>query len=291
MHIEARKLGGNIKLRILDGNFSGTTQYNQLQDAASSHQYDGAVTLLNDTVGSVPAVKALMRSGTVVSNVLNPLGAHLDSLAPQVPQLLNVISAPSYDTKLQARRVVAYCKSKNPCDVVILIGGLAFPFDKVRYNAYRNVLKQYGNIHVLATGQGYYDRAKALTAMSDIIQAHPKFDVLLSGSDQETEGAVIAMKSAGWNPPSMVANGSLFIDSLGGDVEGVKAVRKGDWNLTVGNFPRTAGELALKQVVAKLRSRPVGPAIVNLDKAAPVPLVLTATVLRRYPTFLGEWSG
>jgi ribose transport system substrate-binding protein len=289
MQQEAKKLGG-IKLNILDGNFNATTQYNQLQDAASSHQYSGAVTLLNDTVGSVPAVKVLMKSGTVVSNVLNPLGNHLDSLAPQVPGLLNVIAAPSYDTTLQATRVVSYCKSKNPCNVVILIGSLQFPFDKVRYNAYLKVLNAHSNIHILATGEGFYDRAKALTAMNDIIQAHPKFDVLLSATDQETEGAAIAMKQAGWNTRSMVANGTLFIDSLGGDQQGVAAVRSGDWNLTVGNFPRTAGKLALKQVVDKLRGKKVTP-FINLDKAAPVPLVLLPEVLKKYPNFTGEWSG
>jgi ribose transport system substrate-binding protein len=288
MQAEAKRLGG-VNLHVLDGNFSGTTQFNQLENAATSKQYNGAVLLANDTVGSVPAAKSLLASGTVVSNVLNPLGAQLDSLSPQVPHLLSVIAAPSYDTTLQAQQVVTYCQGKPDCRVVIFVGGLQYPFDKVRLNAYKSVLAQHQNIHIVAVDQGNYDRNTSLRAMSDTLQAHPKFDVLLSG-DQMTEGAYIALRQAGWNVPKMVADGSFFIDSEGATVAGVSAVRAGQWSVVVGNFPATAGKLALDQVVAKLRGRPVNTSI-NLDQVAPVPLVLTKGVLAKYPSFTGEWSG
>jgi ribose transport system substrate-binding protein len=290
MQAEAKALGGDIELQILDGNFDPTAQANQVQDAAASKRYDGAVVLANDTVGIVPSIKSLIASGTVVSNVLNPLGPDLRSLKPQVDGLLNVIADPGYDTTLQAKEVATYCADKPTCRVVILIGGMQYPFDKARYDAYRAVLDAEPNIKVIASGEGNYDRDQALTAMADILQAHPDFDVLLSATDQETLGAQVALRQAGYDLKSRTADGSFYINSLGGSREGIAAVRAGEWNATVGNFPGTAGKLAIQQVVKTLRGGHVERTI-NLDEAAPVPLLLTADVLSQHADFMGEWSG
>ena len=72
--------------------------------------------------------------------------------------------------------------------------------------------------------------------------------------------------------------------------EAVAAVRAGKWNLTVGNFPETAGRLAIDQVVNKIRGKHTSETV-NIDEVAPVPLVLTADVLKQHPDFRGEWSG
>jgi ribose transport system substrate-binding protein len=291
MQDEAKKLGGRIQLYQLDGNFNATTQFNQLENAASSHQYNGAVTLLNDTIGSVPAVKALLKSGTVVSNTLSPLGPNTDTLTPQVPGVMNVIVKTSYGPTLQAEKAVAFCRGKNPCRVVLFIGGLQYPFDKVRYDAYKRVLNAQKNIKVLALGQGNYDRNTSVTAMSDILQAHPKFDVWLGCCDQMMEGSAIALKRAGWNIPKLVQAGSLYIDVLGGARGTVDAVRRGEWNVVATSFPYTAGKLALEQVVNKLRGKSVT-ANIDEDKAGPVPVLLTTSDLRkRYPTYEGEFTG
>ncbi len=289
MQTEAKRLG-NVQLTELDGNFNATTQFSQAQTAASAKQYNGAVVMANDTVGMAPAVKTLVKSGTVVANVLNPLGPSLRQIAPQVPGVISVVADPAYETTLQAQQVVAACANKNPCRVVVFIGGLQYPFDKIRDQAYRDVFKSHPNIQIVATGQGNYDRNTSLTVMSNILQAHPKFDVLLSAAEQSTVASQIALTKAGWNVPQMVKSGALVINSLGATKQGVAAVRAGDWNLTVGNFPGTAGSIALDQVVRKLRGQSYQTAI-NLDKVAPVPLVLTKQVLSAHPSFTGQWSG
>lgn len=292
MQAEAKRLGGGkIELHQLDGNFNATTQFNQAQTAASSKQYDGAVVLANDTVGMAPAVKLLIKSGAVVSNVLNPMGPDLRSLEPQVDGLMSVIADPAYETRIQAQEVIKSCAKKNPCRVVIMIGGLQYPFDKIRYESYKNTLKAASNVKVVALAQGNYDRNTGVTTMSNVLQAHPKFDVLLSAAEQDTAGAEIALKKAGWDVPALVKNGDLVINSLGGSQQGVAAVRAGRWNLTVGNFPATAGQLALRQVVQKLRGQAVAQTTINIDKSTPVPLVLTKEVLDQHPDFTGQWSG
>lgn len=199
------------------------------------------------------------------------------------------VGDPSYDTTLQAEQVVQFCQPKPSCSVVIFVGGLQYPFDTVRLAAYKKVLAAHKNIHIVAVDQGNYDKNTSFTAMSDTLQSHPHFDVLLSG-DQMTEGAYLALEQAGWNVSKMVTDGSFFIDSEGADQAAVQAVRAGQWNVTVGNFPGTAGTRALEQVVDKLRGKAVD-ANINLDQVSPVPLVLTKAMLARYPSFLGQWVG
>jgi ribose transport system substrate-binding protein len=59
-----------------------------------------------------------------------------------------------FTAKAQAEDVVKYCEAKNSCKVAILIGQLQFPFDHLRYKAYRSALDQDSNIKVIATDQG-----------------------------------------------------------------------------------------------------------------------------------------
>ena len=115
----------------------------------------------------------------------------MDTLQPQVPGLTSTAAnPPAPRARAQAQQVVQWCAGINPCTVVIFIGQLQFPFDKLRYETYLSVLRKHANIKVVATGQGNYDRGTSLKAMTDILQAHPHFNVLLSNADQHVEGAL-----------------------------------------------------------------------------------------------------
>jgi ribose transport system substrate-binding protein len=143
--------------------------------------------------------------------------------------------------------VVQWCAGINPCTVVIFIGQLQFPFDKLRYETFLSVLRKHANIKVVATGQGNYDRGTSLKAMTDILQAHPHFNVLLSNADQHVEGALIALKSAGWNVKSLIAQHKLYVMGGGGTQEAVAGLRDGTWSADLTYYPVTNGQLALSE--------------------------------------------
>ncbi len=281
---EASKLG-NVQTTILDGQFSASVQFNQVQDAVASGKYDGIVIVPSDTVGIAAAIPAAKDKNIPVVTVLFPIGPNLTQLTPQVPGIVATVASPPADgaTK-QAQLVVAYCKNINPCNVVLLIGQLQFPFDKVRDDAYKAVLDQQSNIKIVATAQGNYDRATSLTAMTDVIQANPHIDVVLSNADQQTEGAAIALKNAGR------ALSNIYLTGGGGTKEAVAAVRSGDWKADYLNFPVTMGSAALQQVVKALSGGTVTP-VINADALGPVQAFVDKAYLDAHPNFLGEWSG
>jgi ribose transport system substrate-binding protein len=281
---QAKKLG-NVKATILDGKFDAQVQFNQLQDAAASGQYDGFVIVPNDTVSIAGAVNAAKAANLPVVTTLFPIGPNLTELKPQVPGVVATVASPPADgARKQAELAAEYCKSKNPCRVAILIGQLRFPFDKVRYDAYREVLKQHPNVKVVATLEGNYDRDQSLKATQDALQANPKIDVLLSNADQQTAGAQLALKNAGIDPKSM------YLTGAGGTKEAVKAVRDGVWKADYVNFPVTQGEQALEQLVNSLEKKPVT-AVVDSDKQAPFSPFVDKAALEKQPDFTGQWSG
>ncbi len=276
---------GNVQAKILDGRFDAQVQFNQLQDAAASGQYDGIVIVPNDTVSIAGAVGAAKSANIPVVTALFPIGPNLTQLEPQVPGIVATVASPPADgaTK-QAELAAEYCEDKDPCRVMILIGQRQFPFDKVRYDAYQEVLKQHDNIEVVATLEGNYDRDQSLKAMQDALQSNPKFDVLLSNADQQTAGAQLALKNADIDPKD------VYLTGAGGTKEAIAAVRDGTWKADYVNFPVTQGEQALEQLVNSLEKTDVQ-TVVDSDKEAPFDPFVDKQSLEEQKDFTGQWSG
>lgn len=282
---EATKLG-NVETTIFDGQFAADVQLNQLEDASTNGKFDGVIIVPNDTVGIAAGVATAKANNVPVVTTLFPIGPDLKKLEPQVDGVVATVASPPADgaTK-QAQLVVDYCKTiSGKCRVVILIGQLQYPFDNVRYEAYKAVLSKESNIEIVATASGNYDRDTSLTAMTDVLQANKNINVVLSNADQQTEGAAIALKEAGY------ATGSVYLTGGGGTKEAVAAVRAGEWAADYLNFPTSMGVAALDQVINSLSGKPVM-TVVDADKLGPMDPFVDKAALDAKPDFMGEWSG
>jgi ribose transport system substrate-binding protein len=275
---------GNVDVEIFDGEFDANTQFNQMQDIASSGRYDGIVIVPNDNVGIAAALPAAASADIPVATVLFPIGSDLQKMEPQVDGVVSTVASdPVAGAAAQADRVIEYCQDKDPCKVAILIGQLRFPFDKLRYDTYVKELKAHDNIKIVATGEGNYDRDQSLKTMQDILQANRDIDVVLSNADQHVFGAQIAIENAGLKIED------LFVMGGGGSTQAIEAVRSGKWDADYANFPVSMGEAALKQVVNSLEGGQVEP-VVDADTLGPVPAIVDQKVLDENPDFKGEWT-
>jgi ribose transport system substrate-binding protein len=277
---------GNVEVEIFDGQFAADVQLNQLEDAATSGKFDGIIVVPNDTVGIAAGVATAKANDVPVVTVLFPIGPELKQLEPQVDGIISTIASPPADgaTK-QAELVVEHCATlEGTCKVVILIGQLQYPFDNVRYEAYLEVLEAVDTIEIVATASGNYDRDTSLTAMTDVLQANKDIDVVLSNADQQTLGAEIALKEAGYEP------GSVYLTGGGGTFEAVAAVRAGTWAAAYLNFPVSMGEAAVTQLVNFLTGEAVQ-SVVDADTIGPIKPFVTKEDLDANPDFMGTWSG
>ncbi len=275
-----------VEAELFDGQFSAEVQLAQIEDAVASGNYDGFVLLANDTVGIGSAVADAFNNGGIPTvTTLFPIGPDLTTLEPQVDGIVGTVAGPPADgAKLEADAVVEYCADKDPCNVVILIGQLQFPFDNVRYEAFTSVLAEHDNIVVVATGEGNYDRDASLTVMQDILQSNPQVDAVLSNADQHLSGAEIAIIDAGLDLESM------FLIGGGATQEAIDAIRAGRWDATYANYPKTMGAEATKLLLADLAGED-HEAVINMDTFVEIGPIVTTQDLIDNPDFMGEWQG
>jgi ribose transport system substrate-binding protein len=280
---KAAELGG-VTTEIYDGRFDAAHQYSQIEDVLASGKFDGFILAANDTVGIAGAVEQVAAAGKPIVTTLFPIGPDLTTLERQVDGLTSTVASPPADgAKEQAKDVVEFCKDHNPCNVVIMIGQLIFPFDNLRYNAFREVLDASDNIKVVATGEGSYSPDVSLTAMTDILQANSDVHVVLSNADQHLVGVEIALEAAGYNVPD------VFLTGGGAANIAITAIREGRWDATLAYFPKTMGSMALDIVVKELKGQDV-PDYINMDEVGPMPPIIDRAVLDANPDFVGEWE-
>ncbi|PHP66945.1 hypothetical protein CSC94_10320 [Zhengella mangrovi] len=269
---------------ILDGQFDAAVQYSQIEDALASGKYVGMIVAPNDSVGIAGAFEQVVAEGIPIGTVLFPVGPDLNTLEPQVKGItVTAASPPVPGATKQAEAVIGYCAEKNPCRVVIMIGAKIFPFDNLRLATYEKVLGQHDNIKVVAVGEGYYSPDPSLKAMTDILQANPDVDVVLSNADQHLVGVEIALEGAGIDPAG------LYLSGGGAAAIAITAIREGRWDSTLAYFPKTMGELAMEQIANAIEGKPVTQAI-NMDEAGPLDAMIDAEVLKAHPDFVGEWE-
>lgn len=285
----AKKEGADVK--ILDGKFDPTVQFNQLEDIIASKQYDGVVILVVDGVGISTLVERAISEKIKVAAINSPIGPNPVKLEPQVKGLTTTVgSDQNSSSRSQADKVVDPCRGKNPCRVVLFHGDLKQPYDQVRRKAWKAVFAQQPNIKIVAEPEGLYSREKSVGAMSDVLQANPDVDVVLSSADQHIFGAEIALKQAGVKIDRTGKNGVVLF-GRGCSTEAVDAVRAGRWYGSYVDLPRTEGRVATEALLKDLNGEGGFKRAVDQETLSPFGQVATPESLRKVPQFKGEWKG
>ena len=99
---KAAKAAGATTITVQDANNSPTTQLNELQTVASSHQYN-AIIVQPIFRRPDPTVQAAIKSGIKVVNMDQDLGPNLSTDKPQVAGLSgNVVFVPTRSARSSA---------------------------------------------------------------------------------------------------------------------------------------------------------------------------------------------
>jgi ribose transport system substrate-binding protein len=279
----ADSLDGEFDITLLDGGFNADTQLSQMETAGVGEKYDGIVVVPFD--GPALAAAFPLANGIPVATVLNPIGPDIEEMEPQVEGVVSTVAVPAGEAAAkQAEGVVDYCADIDPCKVALLVGQLNAPLDVTREAAYREVLEPESNIDIVATVEGNYDPDLSSTAISNVLQANPDLNVVLSNADQQTEGAQIALEDAGIDPSTVYLTGG------GGTSKSIQNVRDGVWKADYINFPVSMGKAAMEQLYNALSGGDVT-SFVNADEVGEVEPYATKETLDESPDYTGEWVG
>jgi ribose transport system substrate-binding protein len=250
MEIQAQKqlaAKENVDLTVIDSQLDANKQVQQVQDIASTKQYDGIVIVPLNGAALVPAVHLALGAGIKVVADDVPIGPDPTQTSPQVAGLGGYVGRTfSVNGQNVGKLTVQACAGKNPCKVAFLYGVKASTYDTALFNGFKQSIASSPNVQIVAEGEGGYTRAGGLAATQDLVQAHRDLNVLV-GVDQEALGAEDALKSAG-------LAGRVKVIGFGGTSQAVSAVRSGQWFGDSVQVPFTEGQASLQALIDELRS-------------------------------------
>ncbi len=267
-------------LTVFDANNSPTTQYSQLQDAITSHRYQGIIVQPIFGTGLIGLVKQAIAHHIQVANLDQILGPNLGTDSPQVKGLAaNVVFVPTEIGRKLGSLVVQACARHHPCNVGYMYDIKASALDEAVYRGFVASTHGHANVKIVAQGQSFFTPSLGLTAAQNMLQSNPNL-TLIVGSDQGIEGSQQAVAAAG-------KTGKVILVGYGASAAALRGVKSGTWYGDVAQLPATEGRLAVEDLASAIRT---GVITGGVDPVAELPSggVITKSNVDQ---FHAEWPG
>jgi ribose transport system substrate-binding protein len=291
MKKELEKLNDGSRLTFFNGNYSASTQANQIADAVTSQQYNAFIILAIDGASVVPAVKQAVAAGIKVGQMSFAIGKDVRNIdTPQVPGLtMSLLNSPVSDGQVTGARTQALCEGKNPCNVLALLGP-SVPSETLRMNAVKEELGS--NVKLVSTCNGQFTAAGGFKCMQDALQVTKDIHVVMSpSSDSELVGAQKALRAVGINIGEENPDGLFRFVGLGASQAAVKEIRAARWDSsrTWLGYP-TLSSIMIQSLYDHVNGRgSQWPQGFNLDEISPIGSLANKESLKADPSFAGEW--
>jgi len=239
----------NVNLIVLDAQNDSAREASGIEDLI---QKKVAVIAINptDSDAIVPTIKKINAARIPVVTV--DRGANGG----------NVLAHIASDNVAGGRMAADYVgKRLNGTGNVVMLEGIAgTSAARDRGTGFREGLKKYPGIKLVAVQTAEFDRAKGLSVMENILQAQRKIDAVFAQNDEMALGAIQAIVGARRQKEIFVVGFDAITDAL-------NAVKGGSMAATIAQQPREMGRLAVEAAVKITRKQ-------SLAKFTPVPLKL-----------------
>ncbi len=228
-----------VDLVVLDAQNDSAKEASGIEDLI---QKKVAVILINptDSAAIVPTVKKINDAKIPVVTV--DRGANGGDIAAHIASD-NVAGG-----KMAAEYIGKRLKGKG--NVVMLEGIAGTSAARDRGTGFREGLKKFPGIKLLASQTADFDRAKGLTVMENVLQAQRKIDAVFAQNDEMALGAVQAIEAAKRQKQIIVVG----FDAIG---DALAAVKAGRLAATIAQQPKEMGRLAVEAAVNILNKKPV----------------------------------
>ncbi len=160
--------------------------------------------------------------------------------------------------KMAAQYVAKRLNGKG--NVVMLEGIAGTSAARDRGKGFRDGLKAFPGIKLVAVQTADFDRAKGLSVMENILQSQKKIDAVFAQNDEMALGAIQAIEAAKRQKEMFVVG----FDAIG---DALAAVKAGTMAATIAQQPKEMGRLAVEAAVKITRKQ-------SVPKFTPVPLKL-----------------
>jgi ribose transport system substrate-binding protein len=237
----------DVDLTVFNAATTPTKQYDEMQTAISSGQYQGIITQPIESTNLVGLVSEAISKHISVANMDQELGPKLTTAAPQVKGLaVNVVFVPTKIGQKLGVLVAEACAKFNPCNIGYMWDIKDSSLDSAIHGAFMKQIDRHKNIKIVATGQSYFTPSKGEVAAADMLTAHPTLNLIV-GSDQGMEGSTVAIADAG-------RTGKVILVGYGASEAAVKGIESGKWFASVAQLPASEGQLAVKYLAESIRT-------------------------------------
>jgi ribose transport system substrate-binding protein len=271
----------NAELDVFDANNSPDTQFQQLQDALASGQYDGIIVQPIFGPALIPTIEEAIADGAQIAVLDQILGEDLTTSENQVEGLAaNVVFVQSEIGRKQGELVVQACEEfeLDPCNVGFLYNIKVSSLDTAIRTAFDEVVADQPAIEVVAEGEAFYQVAVGLSATETMLVSNPEINLIV-GADQGIAGALLATTTA--------ERTDVVLVGYGGSGTAYNQIAAGTQYATVAQLPASEGRFAVEDLIAAIRSGTPSPARDPVGELPDDGIITEENVA----DFVAEWPG
>ena len=233
---EAKKLG--VDLQVSDAQNDSSKQQDQAQNAQSQ----GAKAVIINPVDSDaagPAVAPLLSSGMPVISVDRSVTGE---------KVTSHIASDNVAGGAQAADALAKSMGEKG-EVLILQGIPGAASTRDRGKGFKDRIKKYPNIKVVAEQTANFDRAEALNVATNLLQSHPNAAGIYAENDEMALGAIQSLGAK--------AGKDVKVVGFDGTADGMKAIKAGTMAGTIAQQPKELGRSAVAAAVKAIKKQTV----------------------------------
>lgn len=139
--------------------------------------------------------------------------------------------------RMAADYIGKFFEGKENVQLVNLRSYAGIPIDLARYNGFAEEIKKFPNIKTIGEGDGQFNQEAGFKAMSDLLAAHDKIDVVFTHDDEATTGAMTAIQQAGRKDIQLITGMGGTVTALN-DIKADNTIHKA----TSSYFPRIGAQ-------------------------------------------------
>lgn len=237
----------HVPVTVFNGNFNPTTQYDQLQNALQSKQYNAwYVTPINGQQQCNLLSKQAPAAGIVVGTSDLALCNRGTEPASNIWQPGTLDYAAAEDTSTYDTAWVNYVASqlKGAHNIAVLYGPPLITLNQNVEHALKALEKRRPELHVVASVNTDFSTAEGLSDTQNLLRSHPNIDTILTVYADVTVGAVKAVEAA---------HAHVKIFDLGASAEEVPYIRSGAITASAVYDPRSTVQTVLDALIGAVR--------------------------------------
>ena len=254
--VSAAKAGAaknHMSIKIFDGGFQAQQQFNQIQSAVQSGQYNAIVVTPNDSNLICKLTSQTAPSKNIIVSVVDdPLCGRYANTGDALwqPGTLQYTGYYFTSTLLSQWIEAAGKQVTGPQKIGLLSGSPLDALTKLTESSLAAYIKAHPDWQLVSEIHTDYSTAKGYSGAQNMLQAHPDLTMILSIQSDISVGAANAISQAG-------KTGKVTLVDYGGSKQAVALVKSGEIALTVPISPYDETIKALDDIAAAVDGKKV----------------------------------